>query len=207
MCFCCSEKFHPGHRCKICENRELNVLIAGGSDEREEQKVTAEEEVTELRVVELEEKAEVSLRSLLGFSRIDTMKLLGEVKQREVVILIDCRATHNFIHRSLAEELELPFTRTVEYGVVIGNGNAINGHDVCQAVTVKVAGLEITTDLLPIDLGQMDIILGMQWLCTTGFMGVHWPTLTMSFMVGANQVILKGDPALTKSEVSLKAFS
>lgn len=37
--------------------------------------------------------------------------------------------------------------------------------------------------------------------------GVHWPLLTMSFVVGEMQVILKGDPSFTKSKVSLKATS
>lgn len=60
--------------------------------------MVADMEEAELTVVEVEENVEVSLRSLLGFSRIGTMKLKEEVKNKEVVILIDCRATHNFIH-------------------------------------------------------------------------------------------------------------
>lgn len=72
---------------------------------------------------------------------------------------------------------------------------------------LKLPELLVTADFLPLDLGQMDVILEMQWLCTTGFMGVHWPTLTMTFAVGDSQITLKGDPTLTKSEVSLKVMS
>ncbi|TYJ98046.1 peroxidase 64 [Cucumis melo var. makuwa] len=47
----------------------------------------------------------------------------------------------------------------------------------------------------------------MQWLSTTGFMEIHWPSMTMVFMVGSSQVILKGDPSLAKAECSLKTIS
>lgn len=49
---------------------------------------------------------------------------------------------------------------------------------------LKLPELLVTVDFLPLDLGQMDVILEMQWLCTTRFMGVHWPTSTMTFAVG-----------------------
>lgn len=72
-------------------------------------------------------------------------------------------------------------TKMIKYGVVIGNREEIQGKGVCQVVLIQLLGLLIQIDLLPIDLGKMDVILRMQWLCTTGFMGVHWPSLTTSF--------------------------
>lgn len=38
-------------------------------------------------------------------------------------------------------------------------------------------------------------------------MGVHWPSLTMTFAFRDNQVMLRGDPSLTKAEVSLKVMT
>ncbi|TYK07734.1 peroxidase 64 [Cucumis melo var. makuwa] len=35
----------------------------------------------------------------------------------------------------------------------------------------------------------------------------HWPSMTMTFMAGKTQVILKGDQSLTKAECSLKTIS
>lgn len=82
-----------------------------------------------------------------------------------------CGATNNFINQKLAKELELSFTKTLKYGVVIGNKNEINDRGVCQAVVITLLRLVVTANLSPIDLGRMDVILGMQWLCTTEFMG------------------------------------
>lgn len=38
-------------------------------------------------------------------------------------------------------------------------------------------------------------------------MEVHWPSMTMAFMAGNIQVILKGNPSLMKAERSLKTLT
>ena len=48
------------------------------------------------------------------------------------------------------------------------------------------------------------MVLGMQWLRKQGTMTVDWKALTMTFIVGDTNVILKGDPSLTRMEISLK---
>lgn len=85
--------------------------------------------------------------------------------------------------------------------VVVGNGTTIRGRRICKAVTLESLELTIREDFLPFDLGRVDVILGMQWLYSMGYMGVHWLILTMTFTKGDQQVVLKGDPSLTKAEV------
>lgn len=53
------------------------------------------------------------------------MKLKGLVDGKEVVVMVDCGATHNFIHQRLVDELQLPLPATSHYGVVVGNGVAL----------------------------------------------------------------------------------
>lgn len=81
------------------------------------------------------------------------------------------------------------------------------GNRVCKAITVMLSGIIVNENFLPIELGRLDLILGMEWLCTMGFVGVHWPLLTMTFDTKNGQVIPKGDPSLTKAELSLKAMT
>ena len=61
-------------------------------------------------------------------------------------------------------------------------------------------------NFLIIELGNLDVILGMQWLDTTGTMKIHWPSLTMSFWLGRKQIDLKGDPSFILAECSLKTI-
>ena len=37
-------------------------------------------------------------------------------------------------------------------------------------------------------------------------MKIHWPSLTMTFWIGAKQINLKGDPSLIRAECSLKTI-
>ncbi|KAA0039533.1 peroxidase 64 [Cucumis melo var. makuwa] len=48
------------------------------------------------------------------------------------------------------------------------------------------------------------MVLGMQWLQKQGSMTVDWRNLAMTFVVGDAKVVLKGDPSLTRMEISLK---
>lgn len=65
----------------------------------------------------------------------------------------------------------------------------------------------IVANFLAIELGNMILIQGMQWLLMMGFMGVHWPSMRMTFRAGGSQVILKADPPLMKVECSLKTLT
>ena len=59
---------------------------------------------------------------------------------------------------------------------------------------------------LAIELGNVDVILGMQWLDTTGTMKIHWSSLTMTFWSGKKKIMLKGDPSLIQAKCSLKTI-
>ena len=59
---------------------------------------------------------------------------------------------------------------------------------------------------LPLELGSVDVILGMKWLESLGGMQVDWRNLTMRFQVGGVSVIIQGDPSLSTSLVSLKTL-
>jgi hypothetical protein len=45
----------------------------------------------------------ISLNALTGFSAPQTLKLIGYIKHRKVIILVDSGSTHNFIHRRIAQ--------------------------------------------------------------------------------------------------------
>lgn len=137
LCFRCEEKFFKGHRCKIKEVRALRVLLAGDSDEDEEEFDLA------LEIEPVQEVAELAIRSVVGFSDPGTMKIHGRMGEKIVVVLIDCGATHNFISEKLADELQLPRSETSNYGIIMGNGSTLKGKGVCKGVTMMVQDLTI----------------------------------------------------------------
>ena len=65
------------------------------------------EEVVELNQLDIVEATEIELKTIKGFTSKGTMKLRGNVRGKEVVVLIDSRATNNFIHEALVEERQI----------------------------------------------------------------------------------------------------
>ena len=103
LCFRCDEKFTPGHRCK---DRSLQVLTV--CDDGEDKSLAGEDEED----VEVEEhphldSIEVSLNSVVGFTPSHTMKIKGTIGEREVTVLVDSGATHNFIASRVVRELDI----------------------------------------------------------------------------------------------------
>ena len=92
LCFRCDKKFSLRHRCK---NRELQLLVV--QEDSTESEATLIMTRDEMLDEEIQEIAELSLNSLVGLSTPKTMKIRGMIGQREVIALIDCGATHNFI--------------------------------------------------------------------------------------------------------------
>ena len=104
---------------------------------------------------------ELSINSVVGLSNPSTMNVKGSIKEKEVIILIDCGATHNFISTRVVEELQLATKNTSHYGVILGSGTAVKGKGVCETVEVKLGGWKLTANFLPLELGGVDVVLGM----------------------------------------------
>ena len=74
------------------------------------------------------EMVESSLNSMLGLTLPGTMKIKGKLRTKEVIVLIDYGATHNFLSMELIEELKLPLLTMGNY-VVMGTRMAVLGRE------------------------------------------------------------------------------
>ncbi|KAM6589963.1 hypothetical protein CsatA_012568 [Cannabis sativa] len=205
VCFKCDGRWFRGHECK-----EAELVVVVVQDE-------AQEEPPDDFIAEMvglppmgsateAQTVEVSLHSVVGLTPPKTMKMLGSILGHDVVVLVDSRATHNFVTLDLATKLALPITSTEAYGVQLGSGQAIKGTGVCRGVPLTLQSINIVDDFLPLPLGNTDVILGVQWLNTLQKTTHHWQEHTMEFNLGNQRVVLQGDPTLHKTPVSLKTL-
>ncbi|KAA0033393.1 peroxidase 64 [Cucumis melo var. makuwa] len=181
LCFRCNEKYSTDHKCKMKELHELRMFVVTG--ENEEYEIVEEKETTE--------------------KQLATLEVRGKLLNKEIIVMIDCEATHNFISEKLVKTLRLSTKETAHYGVILGSGT-IQGKGVCEAVEIQLADWKVTEDFLPLELGGVDVILGMQWLHSLGITVVDWKNLTFTFTNSGRQICIKGDPSLTKARISLK---
>lgn len=121
--------------------------------------------------------------------------------------MVDPGATHNFLSLTTIEKLTIPVTESAEFGVYLGDGQAVKGAGICKGVLLQLpGGLVVEEDFLPLGLGNSDVILRVQWLETLGTVVSNWKTQEMAFEMRGNKYKLKGDPSLARSKVSLKAI-
>jgi hypothetical protein len=105
LCYNCDEKYFLGHKCK-----EQKIFMAISEDISEEDVETPlvpeSPEITDITPPSDPPEVEmiISLNSLTSFSTPQTLKLIGYIKHRKVIILVDSGSIHNFIHHCIAQE-------------------------------------------------------------------------------------------------------
>jgi hypothetical protein len=104
LCYNCVDKYFLGHKCK-----EQNIFMAISEDVSEEDVegpiVSVSPESTDITPPSDPPEVElfISLNALTGFSAPQTLKLIGYIKHKKVIILVDSETTHNFIHHRIAQ--------------------------------------------------------------------------------------------------------
>ena len=121
------------------------LVVMGENEEYEiiEEEEAKQKELNAVVVVQEEQTVvELSTNSVVGLSNSGTMKVKGKLLGREIIVLIDCGATHNFISESLVEELKINTKSTTNYGVILGSETAIKGKGVCEAIEMVLGNGE-----------------------------------------------------------------
>ena len=140
----------------------------------------------------------------MGITNSRTMKLKGEIIGNKVILMIDPGATNNFISLNTIHKLNLPYS-FLKFGVTLDNGDKILGEGKCKQPEIRVQGVVIIEDFLILELGNTDIIMGLQWLEKLGEITTNWKEQVMKYNVGTHQFIPR-DPSLGVTQISLKAM-
>lgn len=77
-------------------------------------------------------------------------------------------------------------------GVKLGDGKRKAIAGLCKEVSVDLGPLEIVIDLFVFDMGEVDVILGIDWLASIGEVLVDWRKQIMKFDSGGRLIELRG---------------
>lgn len=109
------------------------------------------------------------------------MKLMGTVEGIPLVVLVDSGTGHNFISPEVVSVLGLRTDKACQMGVRLGDGHRIKMQGRCPVVNIQLGELKIVVDAYIMELGGIDIILGVRWLETLGKVVMNWKEMSMSF--------------------------
>jgi hypothetical protein len=123
----------------------------------------------------------ISLHALIDFSAPQTVKLIGYIKYKKVIILVDSGSTHNFIHRRIAQKTNLYICVVNNFRIMIANGGSMKCGGCCENVHLQIGHYQLKSHMFSIDMGECDIVLGVEWLRTLGPILMDFKELTMQF--------------------------
>ncbi|KAL5759632.1 hypothetical protein ACOSQ2_018470 [Xanthoceras sorbifolium] len=188
LCYNCDEPYTYGHQ---CTKKRLYMLM--GEDEEDQEIDTEIEEVQEESVPEIcKEKMSISHHALTGCAGLQTIRLRGKVKHREITILVDSGSTHNFLDPNTAHLTGVEIEETETLWVTVGGGGKISSKAKCKEFTWAMQGVTFSTEMRLLTLGGCDAVLSMQWIREIGPIMLDAKQLSMSFMKEGKWVSLQG---------------
>jgi hypothetical protein len=123
----------------------------------------------------------IFLNYLTSFSTPQTLKLIGYIKHRKVIIMVDSGSNHNFIHRRITQETYFYIHAINNFQIMIANGSSMKCGGHCENVCLQICDYHLKSHMFAIDMGSCDIVLGADWLRTLGLILMDFKELTMQF--------------------------
>ena len=114
--------------------------------------------------VEDSDGIEVSMNAIGGSLRINTIKLIGHLKGRSVLVLLDSGSTHSFINATTAKELKLETVLTTPVNVAVADGRNMAVSLKCNGCRWEMQQHQFQFDFRVLELGAYDLILGVDWM-------------------------------------------
>ena len=213
LCFNCEEKFHRGHRC----SSRFFLLISDEDDPplshipNFDPPITLTNDPIPTQPTDPPESppsysAQISLNSLAGHVAPETIRFIGAISGHPLLLLVDGGSTHNFVQQQLVTQLGLSCRTTSPLRVMVGNGQYLECHSICEAISVQIQNHNFTVDLHVLPISGANVVLGVQWLKTLGPVLTDYSTLSMQFIHNDQLITLQGDPEASLSSMSSSQF-
>lgn len=113
----------------------------------------------------------ISLHALDGIYSPQNLKIWGFIRHQPIVLLIDSRNTHNFIHKQVAEDFYDYVRNVSNFQVLIANGGTMKCGGRCENIKLCMGYYHLKTRMFSIEMGGCDIVLSVEWLYTLGLYG------------------------------------
>lgn len=104
----------------------------------------------------------------------------------------------------MASRLNLKICADNSLEVLLGNGVSVHGSRLCRDVQFTLARVDFWNDFITLELGGVDVVLGVQWLVTLGKCEIDWKRQLFTYQ--GQRVILLGDSNLHCPRLSFKSM-
>jgi hypothetical protein len=186
LCMKCGDKWERGHKCPqhiplhIMEEL-LEAVQESLVDDSSSTDTSSDEELLSL-----------SLSATVGIQGKKTMRLQGNFKWHEILILVDSGSSSTFISASLVQKLACPTEPIEAATVIVAYGATLLCNTRVPDVTWCTQGHSFTMEARVLDLKHYDMVLGIDWLEDHSPMWVDWKRKGMRFTHKQRRITLSG---------------
>ncbi|XP_076922178.1 uncharacterized protein LOC143583878 [Bidens hawaiensis] len=183
LCFRCSEKYFPGHKCSPPQ-----FLLIVDNDEFLTDQSDPTPDPQPPQFMSLSDAA------FFGMSSIQTLRVTGYINGTPVTVLIDCGSTHNIIQPRIAANLHLDTKPLNPFVVMVGNGDFIHCQGHCPEVPIQLQKANFIIPFFIFPVQGADVVLGISWLRTLGSITADFSVPNISFVQNGSHTTLRGEP-------------
>ncbi|KAL8153912.1 hypothetical protein V2J09_011672 [Rumex salicifolius] len=180
--------YTPGHHLK--HKKSQIYFLECDDDEEDLSAETSPEAMTE-QPSDIGEQLQISLNALSGSAHFNCMRVVGQVGQTKLHILIDPGSTHNFLNLDVAKLLgcRLEYVKPL---LVAAVGHKLTSEFKCSDFAWRVQGYDFSTEVRTLPLDCCDLVLGIQWLTTVGPVWWDFVNMRMEFVIKGIKHVLRG---------------
>ncbi|KAL5784030.1 hypothetical protein ACOSQ2_006422 [Xanthoceras sorbifolium] len=124
---------------------------------------------------------EISFHAMSGTTHLQTFRVNGRVKNKEITILIDGGSTHNFMDQAVVTKFGLSIVNDRTFQVMVGNKEKIECTGRCLGLSLTIQEYIDQADFYVLSVAVCQAVLGVQWLETLGPIETGYKHLTMTF--------------------------
>jgi hypothetical protein len=121
------------------------------------------------------------IATLSGVPMYDTLCIRGIIQGKWAITLIDGGATHNFIDASLVSRWALQTKEFEVFDVAVADGDTVECLERVPIIEMKLGKYTVRDTFYVVDLSDIDVVLGFQWMITLGKITTNYQTLEMGF--------------------------
>lgn len=201
LCYFCGQPYSREHKCQFRNTQLFTVEIKGDNQDNDHlEPFNHEDEMVKVG------EPYISVNALSSGQAFHTMRVKGSVNGQPIHILVDSGNTHDLLDINFAEKLGCQVDVIPPQNITIADGNHLNCKHICKDFSWSMQGNTFSTNVMLIQLGSCDMVLGVQWLSKLGPICWDFKNLVMKFTLDGKDVILKGIP-LQKLKVKQGALS
>ncbi|XP_059064922.1 uncharacterized protein LOC131856971 [Cryptomeria japonica] len=195
-CFRCREKWSQDHICpKGVKIHQIEYYSAGESDsDSSDQQLDCDDSEVERVPEEFEGErgSGGTLAQLSIFKKNESFKVRGMIKGQRIVALIDTGAMHNFIDEVVVAKKGLQTEDFEGFKVMVADGFHISCTKKIPNMSMQLGNYEVKDDFYVVNIGDTDVVLGIQWLHSLGEISLNLQTMELKFQSDGKKVVLRG---------------